>query len=139
MNILVNNSLFVLTVDNNTQNIYFNTHSIKKQYENQKNNNLNNEDKIICFNETVDYFYNFWIYINNESKLIYTNNFNIDLIEIDLPLNFYINVGIKLNQLRPIFDNYLSKSIIKVENDRVKKIMELFFTIYKSVKPIEII
>ena len=112
------NNVMHIYIDNNEKIIYINV-----------NNGEYNEEKFL---ESIEYYKNFWILINN-SEDKYHQAFILDNIKI-YPLNFYKLVFDTLKSLESIYSNKLHSSCV-VNNSNAFEIFKPLLNMYKAIRP----
>jgi hypothetical protein len=141
MNTIFETEHFILYTegDNNT-NIHINSKSKDIQDYYLPEEVMSHEKKIERVNEFINYFYNYWKIIEqlNEEKL-YTMYFDINLVEINIPMNTFMTIKKVFNDLKNVFEKNLKESYFKVEHKLAKYFLDIVLTLYKPVKPVHII
>jgi hypothetical protein len=141
MNTIFETEHFILYTegDNNT-NIHINSKSKDIQDYYLPEEVMSHEKKIERVNEFINYFYNYWKIIEqlNEEKL-YTMHFDINLVEINIPMNTFMTIKKVFNDLKNVFEKNLKESYFKVEHKLAKYFLDIVLTLYKPVKPVHII
>ena len=111
---------------------------IQEQYETE--DVLSHEEKIALVEQTLDYFYNFWKFIetsmDNKQFTIYLN---INLVMINIPISFYFKIKTTLESLKSVISTNVIKTYFKVEHKLAKYFLDIILTFYTPIKPIHII
>jgi len=98
---------------------------------------LSHEEKLKKIQDVIEYFYNFWKLIEHENNnKLYTMNFNINLIMINIPLSFYWDIKKMLDSLKKVFETNLKETYFKIEHKLAKQFLDLVFSLYKPIKPV---
>lgn len=98
---------------------------------------LSHEKKIKKIQDVIEYFYNFWKLIEQENNnKLYTLNFNINLIMINIPLSFYWDIKKMLDSLKNVFEINLKETYFKIEHKLAKQFLDIIFSLYKPIKPV---
>lgn len=104
------------------------------------NDSIPNEEKLKRIDILLDYFYNFWVYVKQSNdKTMYTFNFDINLIMIQVSLPYFIKVKDTLGSVREMLITNLKETNIIIKNNLAKYFFDFIFTIYKPIKPVHII
>ena len=139
--IILDNMYFIMYVDGaDFTNVHVNSKSkdIQEKYDSEEV--MSHENKLKIIDELLQYFYNFWKLIeNSEDNKQYTMYFNINLVMINVPVNYYIKIKNVLESLKFIFQSNLKESYFKIENKLAKYFFDLILTFYNPIKPIHII
>jgi hypothetical protein len=65
--------------------------------------------------------------------------FDINLVEINIPMNTFMTIKKVFNDLKNVFEKNLKESYFKVEHKLAKYFLDIVLTLYKPVKPVHII
>jgi len=139
--IILDNIYFTFYIDGEN---YTNVHLDSKPKEIQEiyctTEILSNEKKLEFVDQVIEYFYNFWklIETTGDTKQYYLY-FNINLILINMPLNYYIKIKNLLESLKNVISTNIIESYFKVDNKLTKCIFDIILTFYTPIKPIHII
>ena len=98
---------------------------------------LSHEEKLKKIQDVIEYFYNFWKLIERENNnKLYTMNFNINLVMINIPLSFYWDIKKMLDSLKNVFETNLKETYFKIEHKLAKQFLDIIFSLYKPIKPV---
>jgi len=139
--IIYENIYFKLYVTgDNLENIYLVSQSKELQEKYDSNDTLSHEAKLKLIDELMEYFYNYWILIQQigDNKL-YTLHLDLNLIMIEVPVHYYLKIKQLLDKLKPVIETNLKETNFKVTNKLAKYFLDLILTLYKPIKPINII
>ena len=141
MKIIFETEHFILYTDgDNDTDIHINSKSkdIQEYYEPEEV--MPHKKKLERVNEFITYFYNYWKIIEqlNEDKL-YTMYFDINLVEIEIPVGMFITIKNVFNSLKNVFEKNLKESYFKVEHKLAKHFFDIVLSLYKPVKPVHLI
>jgi hypothetical protein len=141
LNVIYENEFFIfyLGIDNAT-NVYLDSKpkEIQEQYEPEEI--MTHDEKTKKMYELLEYFYNFWKLIENTGdKNKYTMYFNINLVMINIPVEYFIKIKNTLDSLSDVIKSNLNETYFKVENQLAKYFFDIMLTFYKPIKPIHII
>jgi hypothetical protein len=101
---------------------------------------LSQDQKLKRLEDTMDYFYNFWKFIETSGdKKHYTMYFNVNLIMINNIIQRLFRVKVILNSLNNVIHSNLKETYFKVENPFAKVILDIVFTFYTPIKKVTII
>jgi len=118
-------------------NIYIDSTPKEEQEKYDSDEVLSHDKKIKKIKDVIEYFYNFWKLIEQENNdKLYTLNFNINLVMINIPLSFYWDIKKMLDSLKKVFEKNLKESYFKIEHKLAKQFLDLVFSLYTPVKPI---
>lgn len=139
--IILDNMYFTMYVDGNDfTNVHLNSKpkEIQEQYDSEEV--LSHENKLKIIDQVMEYFYNFWKLIEtSEDNKQYTMYFNINLIMINIPVNYYIKIKNVLESLKSVIQSNVKESYFKIENKLAKYFFDLILTFYTPIKPVYII
>lgn len=131
--------IFYISAENNL-NIHLDSKSKEIQEALDPEEIMSTEEKLKKLNETLQYFYNFWKLIERSNdKNMYTMYFNINLVMINVPLTFLIDIKNTLDSLKDCINSNLKESYFKVENKLATYFLNIILSIYKPIKPVHII
>lgn len=118
-------------------NIYIDSTPKEEQEKYDSDEVLSHEEKLKKIQYVIEYFYNFWKLIEQENNnKLYTMNFNINLIMINIPLSFYWDIKKMLDSLKKVFETNLKETYFKIEHKLAKQFLDIIFSLYKPVKPV---
>lgn len=131
---------------NNFTEVHLESKSKEIQEYYDSNEVMSNEEKLKQIDELLDYFYNFWKFVesNNDNNvnnlnILYTLHININLIMINVPPSYYLKIKGVLDSLKSVVISNLKESFITIENKLAKYFFDLILTFYTPIKPIHII
>ena len=118
-------------------NLYIDSTPKEEQEKYDSDEILSHEEKLKKIQDVIEYFYNFWKLIEQENNnILYTLNFNINLVMINIPLSFYWDIKKMLDSLKKVFEKNLKESNFKIEHKLAKQFLDIVFSLYTPVKPI---
>lgn len=130
---------FYLT-GNDLSNVHLDSKSKEEQEIYDSDEVMSHKEKLIKVDNMIEYFYNFWKLIeNNNEKKQYILNININLVMINIPMQYYIKFKNVLDSLKKVITSNLKETNIKIENDLAKYFVNLILTLYKPIKPLHLI
>lgn len=141
LNIIHQNEYFIFYISGNQKNnLYLNSQSKEIQEKYDSDDIMSHEQKLQKVDEILEYFYNFWKLVekSNDNK-IYTLNLNINLVMINIPVEYYIKVKNILDSLKNVFEIYLKETYFKIDNKLAKYFLDIILTLYKPIKPVHLI
>ena len=141
LNIIYENEFFIFYLGkDNPTNVHLDSKpkEIQEQYESEEI--MTHVEKIKKMHELLEYFYNFWKLIENTGdKNKYTMYFNVNLVMINIPVEYFIKIKNTLDSLSDVIKSNLNETYFKVENQLAKYFFDIMLTFYKPIKPIHII
>lgn len=141
LNIIYENEFFIFYLDiNNSTNVHLDSKpkEIQEQYEPEEI--MTHDEKMKKMHEILEYFYNFWKLIENTGdKNKYTMYFNVNLVMINIPVEYFIKIKNTLDSLSDVIKSNLNETYFKVENKLAKYFFDIMLTFYKPIKPVHLI
>ena len=143
--VIYENEFFILYLTQNIStkelsniNLDSKSRDIQEKYDSE--NIMSTNDKLKRIDELLEYFYNFWKLVEQQnSNIIYTMYFNINLVMIQVPPAYYIKIKNILDSLKDVYKLYLLESYFKVENSLARYFLNIILNFYTPIKPIHII
>jgi hypothetical protein len=118
-------------------NIYIDSTPKEEQEKYDSDEVLSHDEKLKKIQDVIEYFYNFWKLIEHENNnKLYTMNFNINLVMINIPLSFYWDIKKMLDSLKNVFEINLKETYFKIEHKLAKQFLDIIFSLYKPIKPV---
>lgn len=139
--VILDNIYFIMYLDGEEfTNVHLDSKPKEIQEKYDSNDVLSHEKKIEMVDQILEYFYNFWKLIeSSKDTKQYTMYFNINLVMINIPVNYYIKIKNVLESLKSVINSNLKESYFKVENKLAKYFCDLILTFYTPIKPLHII
>lgn len=141
LNVIYENEFFIFYLDiNNSTNVHLDSKpkEIQEQYEPEEI--MTHDEKMKKMHEILEYFYNFWKLIENTGdKNKYTMYFNVNLVMINIPVEYFIKIKNTLDSLSDVIKSNLNETYFKVENKLAKYFFDIMLTFYKPIKPVYLI
>lgn len=139
--IIIDNMYFIMYVDSpDFTNVHLNSKSKEIQEQYDSDDVMSHENKLKIIDQVMEYFYNFWKLIETtKDTKQYTMYFNINLVMINIPVNYYIKIKNVLESLKSVIQSNVKESYFKVENKLAKYFFDLILTFYTPIKPVYII
>jgi hypothetical protein len=101
---------------------------------------LSYNDKVKYLHETIEYFYNFWKFIETSGDTkIYTMYFNINELMIKNAWTHLFKVAEVFKKLKTVIKSNVKETYFKIESQNTKNIFDFVLTMYKPLKPIHLI
>lgn len=139
--VILDNIYFIMYLDGEEfTNVHLDSKPKEIQEKYDSNDVLSHEKKIEMVDQILEYFYNFWKLIeSSKDTKQYTMYFNINLVMINIPLEYFSKMKTVLDSLKPVIQTNLKETYFKVENNLAKYFLDLLLTFYKPIKKIHII
>jgi len=137
-NVIYENEYFIFYLSGENQtNVHLDSKSKEIQEKYVPDEVMTHEEKLKRIDELLQYFYNFWKLVEKSSdKKMYTMYFNINLVMINMPVDYFIKIKNTLDSLKSVILSNLNESYFKVENKLAKYFFDLILTLYKPIKPV---
>lgn len=136
MTIILENEYFIIKVEDENKLIIRNTEQkIQEKYDN--NDILSEEEKLSRVSDLITYYYNFWVLAKEQNK-IYSQEFNLNLVMIEVPWSYYFTMAQTFMKLRNIFINNLIDTTI-ITDSHSKKYLDIIFSLYTPTKPVNVV
>lgn len=139
--IIIDNMYFIMYVDGpDFTNVHLNSKPKEIQEQYDSDDVMSHENKLKIIDQVMEYFYNFWKLIETtKDTKQYTMYFNINLVMINIPVNYYIKIKNVLESLKSVIQSNVKESYFKVENKLAKYFFDLILTFYTPIKPVHVI
>ena len=141
LNVIYENEYFIFYLSGeNKTNVHLDSKQKEIQEKYDSDEVMSHQEKLKKVRELLDYFYNFWKLIEKScDKKMYTMYFNINLVMINIPVEYFIKIKNTLDSLKNVITSNLKESYFKVENKLAKYFFDLILTFYTPIKPIHLI
>ena len=104
------------------------------------NDVLSLEDKLKLSYELLQYIFNlFQVIDKNNYGEEYTLFLNVNLVMIEMPMEFFISIKNLLDSIRDILKKKLIETYFKIDNKFAQKMFDLVLSLYTPVKPIHVL